>query len=162
MSSYTPVPGKEIAEFATSDLVLLKDVHEGWYVEYKRELPNPKSIAKSISAFANTYGGWLFIGVEESSKSNNAAGSCPGIPNAELDVAMQVIRQSVAGHLNPTPHFEAQVLFGPSGQVGLDQGRCVICIQVMQSPLAPHVHSSGIIYRRVSDSSEPKPENDRH
>ena len=45
----------------TESLKTLCDVSEGWYVEYKEKVPNPSSIAKSISAFANTYGGWLFM-----------------------------------------------------------------------------------------------------
>ncbi len=39
-------------------------------MEYKRQEVNARSLAKSLSAFANTYGGWLFLGVEEQSKDN--------------------------------------------------------------------------------------------
>ena len=45
----------------------------------RRETPNAASIAKSVSAFANTYGGWLFYGVNEKSKSGAAAGEFVGI-----------------------------------------------------------------------------------
>jgi len=162
MSNYSPFPGKQIFQISTEDLDILSTVSEGWYVEYKRDLPSQSSIAKSISAFANTYGGWLFFGVEESAKSDNVAASCPGIARAELDSGLQKIRQSAAQYLNPTPHFEIKVVWGPNSTMNLTEDRAVICVEVNLSPLAPHIHSSGCIYRRVSDSSEPKAENDRH
>jgi hypothetical protein len=162
ISGYTPFSAKALSELSATDLDTLSTVSEGWYVEYKRQLPNSKAIAKAISSFANTYGGWLFVGVEESGKSGNVAASCPGILRSEMDSALQIIRQSAASQLNPTPHFEVQVVHGPNEKMQLPEERCVICIQVPQSMLAPHVHSSGVIYRRVSDSSEPQPENDRH
>ena len=162
MSHYTPFQEKDISQLSSIDLEILNTVSEGWYIEYKRDLPNPKSIAKSISAFANTYGGWLFIGIAENSKSNNTAVSYPGIARNDIDAGLQKIRQSVAEHLNPTPHFEVKVIWGPNESIMLQDNYGIICIEVAQSPLAPHVHSSGCIYRRVSDLSEPKAENDRH
>ncbi len=161
-SRYSPFPDKELSQIAAKDLAELSSVSEGWYVEYKREIPKAKAVAKSISAFANTYGGWLFFGVEESSKSDNVAGSCPGIPRAEMDTALQAIRQSAASHLNPIPHFDSRVVWGPNVSMGLSKDHGVICIETRQSAIAPHVHSSGMIYRRISDSSEPKAENDPH
>lgn len=159
---YTPFPGKELAKLESADLDVLREVHEGWYVEYKRELPQPKNIAKAIAAFANTHGGWLFIGIAEKSKSENVAGLCPGLPRAEMDAALQSIRQSTNHHINPTPHFDVAVIWGPNEAMNLPLDHGVICIAIPQSPLAPHIHSSGVIFRRVEDSSEPKPENDRH
>jgi len=41
-------------------LEILKEKYEGWYVEYKRQLPKNSAIAKSVTSFSNTYGGWLF------------------------------------------------------------------------------------------------------
>jgi hypothetical protein len=153
---------KDLKTLVAADLSVLRDVPEGWYIEYKREVPNANSIAKSVSAFANTYGGWLFYGIEENSKEEPVAGSFPGIIRAEVDGALQRIRQAVASQLNPTPHFDCRVVWGDAEQETLAPDRGVICINVPWSPTAPHVHKSGQIYRRVSDGSEPRPENDRH
>ena len=68
MSDYNPF-GKIIREIDTGDLSTLRDVSEGWYVEYKSEVPDAPSIAKSISALANTYGGWIFYGIDETDSS---------------------------------------------------------------------------------------------
>lgn len=160
MQRYSPFD-KPIRDLQTADLKALKQTSEGWYIEYKRETPNAVSIAKSLSAFSNTYGGWLFLGIQEESKVNPVAGEFPGLPRDEVDSSLQRLRKSAVDHLNPTPHFETTVLWGPDSKVGLAEGRAVICVWIPQSSSAPHVHRTGQIYRRVSDASEPKPESDR-
>ncbi|MBL9070608.1 MAG: ATP-binding protein [Sphingopyxis sp.] len=92
-------------ELTAADLERLRGTTEGWYVEYKREIPQASSIAKSISALANTYGGWLFLGIEELAKDNAVAGAFPGVPCANADAALQRIRQAVADHMNPAASF---------------------------------------------------------
>ena len=157
---YSPFD-KSIRDLKVSDLATLKTVHEGWYVEYKEELVKAPALAKAVSAFANTYGGWLFLGVKEKSRDNSVAGKFPGIPEAEVDGALQRLRQSAAMHLNPSPFFETKVMRGPCVEIGLAEGNSVIAIEIPQSHTAPHVHKDGRIYRRVADGSEPKPETDR-
>jgi predicted HTH transcriptional regulator len=110
MTAYSPFQ-KEFAELCAGDLSALRTVTEGWYVEYKREVPNASSIAKSISAFANTYGGWLFYGVQEKSRAEQVAGAFPGIPQIELDGVLQQLRQAAATLVNPSPHFDVKPLF---------------------------------------------------
>ncbi len=160
MHSYSPFQ-KDIAQLDGRDLEVLRTASEGWYIEYKREIPDAASIAKSVSAFANTYGGWIFYGVAEKSKEQAVAGSFPGIDSCEVDTALQRMRQAVAGHLSPSSHFDTKVVYGPCEPINLNEGRAVICVYVPWSPTAPHVHKNGRIYRRVADGSEPRPENDR-
>lgn len=97
----------------------LSSVAEGWYVEYKQEVPNASSIAKSITALANTYGGWLFYGVAEKSKDDAVAGAFPGVSREDADGVLQRIRQAVANHSQPSPYFRARALFGPAERLGL-------------------------------------------
>lgn len=160
MSGYSPFQSI-LSDITAKDLAVLHEVTEGWYVEYKREVPNSNSIAKSISAFSNTYGGWLFYGIAERSKENPVAGNFPGIVNSELDGSIQRIRQAAAQFVNPAPHFDLTVLRGPCTAIGLSAECAIICINVPKSLVAPHVHKTGRIYRRVADGSEPCPENDR-
>lgn len=152
---------KELRELQPEDLVSLKQVSEGWYIEYKREEPKAPAIAKSLSAFANTYGGWLFIGIVEESKENPVAGDFLGIAKQNVDATLQRMRKAVADLINPSLYFESKVLWGPVSNLGLLEDRAIICVWVPRSYTAPHVHKKGVIYRRVSDASEPKPENDR-
>ena len=160
MTGYSPFD-KDIRSLEANDLQALKNVREGWFVEYKRELVNARALAKAVSAFANTYGGWLFIGIDQGDTSDPVADNFPGILETEVDAALQRLRQSTATRLNPEPFFESQVISGPCTEIGLDQGTAVLVIQIPQSDTAPHVHSDGRIYRRVADGSEPKPETDR-
>lgn len=73
MQSYRPFD-KRIEDLSPEDLGVLEKVNEGWYVEYKSELVPATALAKAVSAFANTYGGWLFLGVKERSKTEAVAG----------------------------------------------------------------------------------------
>lgn len=41
---------------------------EGKTLEYKRDLSSPEGVLKTITAFANTAGGTLVIGVEDGSR----------------------------------------------------------------------------------------------
>lgn len=161
MDSYSPFGGTPLKDVTTANLQALKEAREGWYVEYKRETPNANALAKSLSAFANTYGGWLFLGIEEASKEDPVAGRFPGIAREDVDASLQRMRKSAADHLNPTPHFETVVLWGPKEEIALPEDRAVICALIPQSASAPHVHKSGQVYRRVADASEPRPETDR-
>ena len=160
MNSYSPFQ-TSIESLQTSDLAVLKTVSEGWYVEYKSKPVTSRAFAKAISAFANTYGGWLFLGIGEAGKEDSVAGSFPGIPNTDVDSTLQRLRQSAAEYLNPTPYFLTQCLSGPCQEIGLTVDNSIILIQIPQSHTAPHIHKDGRIYRRVADGSEPKPETDR-
>jgi Putative DNA-binding domain len=160
MSAYSPFD-KELKDLEPADLAVLREVVEGWYIEYKADVPNASSVAKSLSAFANTHGGWLFYGIQEKSKEDLVAGCFPGIARCDVDASLQRVRQAATTQLNPSPHFDIKVIRGPCETIGLLEDRAVVCIWVPWSHQAPHVHASGRIYRRVADGSEPKPEHDR-
>ena len=160
MPTHSPFD-KAIKSLESADLDVLKTVREGWYVEYKRVLVNGKALAKAVSAFANTYGGWLFIGVEERSGDDPVAGSFPGIPDRDVDAGLQRLRQAAAEHLSSAPHFETKTLRGPCPEIGLVSGTSVIAVEIPESHTAPHIHKDGRIYRRVADGSEPRSETDR-
>ena len=160
-NNYSPFE-KYFDDLAVTDLKVLKGVHEGWYVEYKSEMVNASAMAKAISAFANTYGGWLFIGISEKSKDDNVAGEFMGLPSDEKDKIRQKIRSALSANVQPTPFYEIKFLDGPLKDIGLSKDKSVLVIHTPSSPQAPHVHKDGRIYKRVSDSSEPKPETDPH
>ncbi|MEE4697398.1 RNA-binding domain-containing protein [Pseudomonas alliivorans] len=161
MLSFSPF-NKSVNDLDALDLAALTLVTEGWYVEYKQEVPKSESIAKSIAAMANSYGGWVFYGVKEESKENSVAGQFVGVDATLADASLQRIRHAVAGALSPDCHYEVKVIFGPCIEIGLEESKCIICIAIPQSIEAPHVHSKGVIYRRISDSSDPVAETDRY
>ena len=147
-------------EVAPEDLARLTDVHEGWYVEYKREMIGSRELAKSLSSFANQYGGWLFFGVEQDSVNNVAAGF-KGIPDTELQGALDSIRNAAKDLLNPAVFYNVRPFPGPIASIGLEEGHSIIVVQVPEGPNSPYIHNDGRIYRRVGDSSQPVPVADR-
>ena len=160
MFEYDPF-GKPFHEVTATDLVRLHDVEEGWYVEFKQIVPTAKSIAKSIAAFANHYGGWLVYGIRKIQGRSLTASDYLGVPSADGPALLSRIRDAVRDSVNPPVYFEARQLDGPEAAVGLESGRSIILVRVPLGRNAPYVHSSGVIYRRVGDASDPKPENDR-
>jgi hypothetical protein len=151
----------QLSKLTPADLRALRDVSEGWYIEYKREVPNAAAIAKSIGAFANHYGGWIFYGVDQTTDGTNRAGGFPGIPAPDVPKAMQRVTDAAAQALSPSPHFESTVLRGPDSTLELPADRALIVIEVPEGGDPPYIHSSGRIYRRVADRSDPREETDR-
>lgn len=159
-SQYSPFD-KDIDDLKPEDLFELRSVSEGWYVEYKRELISTKAMAKALSAFANTYGGWLFFGIDEAKTGEPVASDFVGIPQISIDDLLQKLRQSASNLLNPTPYFRTKVIPGPCPTINLGRDSSIVIVQIPRSLTTPHVHKDGRIYRRVADSSEPKLETDR-
>jgi hypothetical protein len=153
---FDPFSVTRITDLTATHLGALREVSEGWYIEYKSEIPSARSIAKSISAFANHFGGWLFYGVRE--RDLKAAGF-PGVENP--DAQLSVIRNAAAHQVSPVPYFETHVIAGPSVELGLPAGRSIIVVFVPSGMDAPYIHASGIVYRRVDAQSEPVAERDR-
>ena len=156
---YTPFE-KELSDISPDDLATLKDVHEGWYVEYKSELIKTRRIAKSLSSYANQLGGWIFFGVLEE-QNLHVAESFPGILNSNVPNALESIRNASKDLISPDVFYNFQVFKGPINSLELPSSRSIIVVQIPQGADCPYVHNDGHIYRRIADSSDPKPETDR-
>ena len=156
---YTPFD-KNLADISPDDLATLTNVYEGWYVEYKSRLINNRALAKSLSSFANQYGGWLFLGIVEDGGSH-AAKSFPGIPNCQVPSGLESLKNASKDLLRPFVFYETRVFSGPIESVGLQQGRSIIVVRIPEGPNTPYVHNDGRVYRRIADSSDPRPETDR-
>lgn len=147
MLGYNPFD-KPFSEIESSDIYGLT-APEGIYVEYKRSFIENKSIAKSVSSFANTHGGVLVIGIEENSDSN--------IPSdwftLNLDSVSQPkesIRNIVRDHIQPSPNFETYIV-----RENPESNNCVLIISVPESKETPHINNDGCVYRRTGEGSDP-------
>ncbi len=149
--TYTPIE--------PSDLVSLRSVREGWYVEYKSEAVKEKPLAKSLSAFANQHGGWLFIGVGE---KDMVADTFPGISKTDVESSLERLRNASKDVLWPPVFYETQVIEGPLPDVGLPENRVVLAVRIPESRDVPHLHGDGCVYVRVADASGPIRETDRY
>lgn len=152
--------GKDINKIEAADLATLCEVSEGWYIDYKQEIIDIKKIAKHASAFANQYGGWLFFGITESDKKT--AEEFIGIKKEDVQKLSTAIREAVSTHSNPEVYYEEKIIYGPDDTIKLPDNRAIVIVYIPEGSHPPYVHSSGKIYRRVSDHSDPKAETDRH
>lgn len=158
--SYVPFQG-ELDTLKGPELAALKGVCEGWYVDYKESVPAVKALAKHISAFANQHGGWIFLGVKEKEGKGMTADTFPGIPAASVPAVQVAIREAASTHSTPPPYFETKVIYGPVSELDLLPNRAILIVGIPKGTNPPYIHSSGRIYRRVADESDPKPETDR-
>lgn len=157
---YSPF-AKQLRYLEPADLSVLRRTTEGWFVEYKRAAPpDAEALAKTISAFANHNGGWLFVGVAEAKDGSRVAGSFPGIPSSSVGDLTNRLKDTVSRHVSPSPHYEHRVLVGPCDAIGLPATQSVLVIRVPEGSNPPYV-SSGRIFRRKGDASEPVAETDR-
>lgn len=152
--AFSPFEGKPLEQLQPEDLEVLvtESVTEGYVVEYKGEWPAAAKIAHSVASFANTLGGWYFIGVHE---TNRIATAIAGI---EWDIRTDPVsrlRSIMSAHIDPVPVVHAAAI-----QVAPD--RYVLVVEIPPDQETPFITKDGRIYRRVVDSSEPVPESSRH
>jgi hypothetical protein len=157
------VLSKPISEIEAADIALLCDEQrpEGSQFEIKRDLPAKdgkssgnttitdyarNALAVEIVAFANTYGGTMIVGIEESSDKPHRARAISPMPEC-TDLARR-LRQSVYDIIDPPlPLLEARgvVTDGTSG---------VVVMRVGRSRRAPHRSTaSKEVYVRREDES---------
>jgi len=144
---YNPF-NKELENLEKEDLEKLIDneICEGWYIEYKREIPVKSGklenlkISKSIAAFANTKGGWIFWGIDCNNK--NKPVTIEGIDTSNYNNFEDQVSQLINSNITPNPlyHFKS---------VKIQNDKIVFIIQVRESPIPPYLTSQGIIYRTI-------------
>jgi hypothetical protein len=136
----------------------IKGIEEGWFAEFKVSCPDSQKIAKSVSSFANAYGGVLFIGVQEDAKTRRFDHFVPVTRDA-ADATITRIRQAIEAHLQPCPFFEIRAIEIPDADAESDE-RWIIAVRVPKGERPPYLHSSGVIYTRKGDSASPTVLND--
>lgn len=160
--SFNPFGKKRISDLEASDLAVLKDVAEGWYVEYKSQSISVKDAAKQLSAFSNQFGGFLFFGIKESQNSKRTAEEFSGVEISEIEKISTLLREATSEHLSPPVVYEEKVITGPCADIGLDEGKAILAVDIFPSLIPPHIHSCGKIYMRQADQSKPKALTDRY
>ena len=148
---YTPFE-KALKDVKPAELETLRSVAEGWYVEYKSRPLSTKALAKSLSSFANQYGGWIVFGVEEDTDTLKAK-AFPGINSSLVSQLLQLLKEASRGSLNPDVFYETRVFEGPIDEVGLTQDHSIVVVRIPPGADTPYIHSDGRIYRRIADST---------
>lgn len=134
--------------------LLERNVAEGYQVEYKSAFPANDKIGRSIASFANTYGGWYFVGVE-ADKFNNVPTNICGFSLTTFNDPIAKVRDVIKYHVDPMPTIFPQVVM-------LDSASAVLVVHIPSEQETPFIASDGRIYRRNADSSDPVSEKDRY
>lgn len=156
MTSYNPFskPLNSVLEIDDLEELINNSVSEGYYIEYKSEFVSNKKIERSIASFANTYGGWYFIGIEGEKTNNRALNIC-GFSKDLFHDPIAKVRDIARVNLSHMPLMFPQV-------IDIDDDKSVLAIYIPEGIETPYITSDGRIYRRAADSSDPIYEKDRY
>ncbi len=129
------------------DVNRLIEEGEGFEVEFKRKVTTPEKVARTISSFANTKGGYILFGVDDN-------GSIVGIDSEKSE--MELIEQAGAMYCVPEVH--------PLLDIVPFDGKDVIVAYIPESDDKPHYFTGNVngdaqngeetrVYIRVNDNT---------
>lgn len=130
----------------TWDKLRLKDIEkyldtidddETFFIEFKEENIRNAQLTKEISAFANSFGGYILLGVNDSKK-------IVGCSNIWTELKINTI---ICNGISPTPHFDIK-------KFNLKNSKKLYIIKVEEGTNPPYITNDGYIYHRVSSSSD--------
>jgi len=126
------------------DKLRISDIHkllsntddETFFFEFKSDDETPAKLAKEVSAFSNTYGGYILLGVN----NDKTIGGC-------VKWTEQRIHTTIHDSITPVPNFDVKK-FKSSGTV-------VLVIKIEEGAMPPYITNKGQIFERVSSGSFP-------
>lgn len=141
---------KHVSELTYADIVDLVNVRqerEGYHLDFKGDFSNhtekaKKELSKDISAFANTSGGYLIIGVD---KHYKITGVDKTIQNKTID---EWLNQILSSNVEPQVfYFDPKVISIP------DSEKIILVIHIPESTKKPHLVTEWNNYHiRINDS----------
>lgn len=133
------INNKELSKLKFSDVKVFldnTDLDENFFVEFKNDKVTTKGLAKEICAFSNTFGGYIFLGVED---DKNITG-CTEWTEEKIN---NVIRDLI----NPNPSFDIKKL--------IRNEQKIYVIRINEGVNPPYITNSGIIFEKIFSSSNP-------
>lgn len=116
--------------------LLSSSVDENVFFEFKSDDEAPDKLVKEISAFANTFGGYIFLGVND----DKTIGGCHKWTE-------QRIHTTIHDSLTPTPNFDVRK-FEISEKI-------FFVIKIEEGNMPPYITNKGQIFERISSGSFP-------
>ena len=113
------------------------DDDETFFIEFKEENIRNTQLTKEISAFENSFGGYILLGVNDSKK-------IVGCSNIWTELKINTI---ICNGISPTPHFDIK-------KFDLKNSKKLYIIKVEEGTNPPYITNDGYIYHRVSSSSD--------
>ncbi len=131
------INGKEWDKLESTDIQTIlteQEFDESFYFELKDDMVSTKKISEEISAFSNTFGGYIFIGISDDKKIE-------GCTNWNE----QKIHTTIHDSITPTPNFDVKKF--------ICDGKIIYVIRIEEGSEPPYITGSGKIYERLSSGS---------
>lgn len=131
------INGTEWLKLQPSDIqtvVSEQDFDESFYFEFKDDKVSNKKLQEEVSAFANTFGGYIFLGVADDKQIKGCS-----------EWNEQRIHTVIHDTITPTPSFDVKK-FTLNGNI-------VYVIKIDEGAEPPYITSNGKIYERLSSGS---------
>lgn len=109
---------------------------ETFFFEFKSDDETPAKLVKEVSAFSNTYGGYILLGVND----NKTIDGC-------TKWTEQRIHTTIHDSMTPIPNFDVKKL--------QQDGKVIFIIKIEEGAMPPYITNKGQIFERVSSGSFP-------
>jgi hypothetical protein len=127
-------PWDELQIKDVQDYLSDPDSNENCFFEYKIDKVEPAKLVKEISAFANTYGGYIFLGVDD---NKNIVG-CTAWNEQRIHI-------TIHNGITPTPQFDVKCFSADD--------KIIYVIKIEEGAMPPYITNKGDICERVSSGS---------
>ena len=114
------------------------DGQENFFFEFKSDGVSNSDLVKEVSAFSNTYGGYILIGVDD----DKTVVGCK-------DWKEERILSTIYDSITPLPVFEIKTFQDDSNT------EPIIVVRIEAGPMPPYITNKGKIFERVSSGSIP-------
>jgi len=134
------INGKEWDDVQQDDIVSIiksPEMEESFFYEFKDDRVQPKKLIEEISAFSNTFGGYIFIGISDEKEIVGCT-----------EWNEQRIHTTIHDSITPVPLFDVKKV------VFLDN-KIIFILRIEQGPEPPYITNQGKIYERLSSGSFP-------
>lgn len=131
------INGKEWTRLVPADIqsvISEQDFDESFYFEFKDDRVSNKKITEEVSAFANTFGGYIFLGISDDKQIEGCT-----------SWNEQRIHTTIHDSITPTPSFDVKKF--------TIETNIIYVIRIDEGAEPPYITSSGKIYERLSSGS---------
>ena len=140
----------EELQFADIEQLERDKICESPVLDYKKQLLDDNKLLKQVSAFANTQGGFLIFGVEETGKGGYSK-EILGIDKNQIN--KERMEQIILGNIQPRLNVKIQIIEHQ------DPSKAILVIQIPDSYLKPHMNSrDNKFYKRYNFEALPMTE----
>ncbi|MBQ3161848.1 MAG: ATP-binding protein [Oscillospiraceae bacterium] len=130
------INNKSWDKLRSSDIrkLLSEEFEENCFLELKADDVSPEKLAHEISAFANTYGGYILLGIND----DKTIGGCKKWNE-------QKINGTFHDNITPTPNFDVK-------KFRLND-KTIYVIKIEEGTMPPYITNKGGIYERISSGT---------